>query len=396
MAQPGLASGQVPAAARPQDESLQRTRRVFDTLFASLPDIAFVLNRDLEIQMINRSIPVEGRRCHEILFSRSEPCEECDAVKVFNQGKPLATEKKVGDEYFLVNRHPIFNEAGQVEGVLEICKSITREKDLQLQLVHADKLSSIGQLVSGIVHEINNPNMFIRGNLEVLSEAMKDILPVLDKHAQSNPDYTVARLKYDFFKEHVTVMLQDMVDGANRIKFIIGNLKRFARKDEGLLTDEVDLNCVVTECLRLAENPIKRTAQIHTELTDVLPMIIGNRQKLVQVVVNMLLNAGQAIEKAMGDQARKGNIWVTTRKLPDRQEISLEIADDGCGMDEIVQQKLFTPFFTTKRDTGGTGLGLSIASRIIEEHRGKIELKSKAGQGTSFTIVFPCRSKNEG
>jgi signal transduction histidine kinase len=379
-----------------RDELLRQTERIFSTLFQSLPETAIVFNRDMGIKMINRPIPVEGRPCYEILFNRNERCDECEVPTVVSQKKKVVREKKIGSEYYLVQCLPIFDNAGEVDGVLEICKIITRDKDLEQQLLQADKLSSIGQLVSGIVHEINNPNMFIRGNLEVISEAMKDILPILDEHVKDNPDFTVARLKYDFFKEHLTIMLQDMIDGANRIKFIIGNLKRFARKDEGVPADEVDLNCVVSECLRLAENPIKRTAFIHTNLEQELPNMVGNRQKLIQVVVNMLINAAQAIERTMGDRAQKGNIWVNTRYLEDHQQIVLEITDDGCGIDEVIKQKIFTPFFTTKRESGGTGLGLSIAQRIIQEHDGQIELKSDEGKGTSFTITLPCRSKNEG
>jgi signal transduction histidine kinase len=377
-----------------KDRLLQRTQCVFASLFESLPDTAIVFDRDLGIQMVNRPVP-EGCRCHEILFNQPERCEECDLSMVVKSKVKTVTEKKIGSEYYQIHHHPILSHEGEVDGVLEICKSLSRDKDMEQQLLHADKLSSIGQLVSGIVHEINNPNMFIRGNLDVIQEAMKDILPVLDRHAQENANFTVARLQYDFFKEYISIMLQDMIDGANRIKFIIGNLKRFVRKDEGVLGDEVDLNCVVSECLRLAENQIRRMASIHTQLDEDLPSILGNRQKLIQVVVNMLVNSAQAIEKRMGDRAQRGNIWVKTRNLKDQMQIVLEIADDGCGMDEYIKQRIFTPFFTTKRDSGGTGLGLSIASRIIQEHDGRIDLKSELGQGTTFTISLPSRSKHE-
>jgi signal transduction histidine kinase len=395
-ADPHLTLNKLKEEIQQKDDLLQQTQRIFATLFESLPDVAIIFTRDMEIKMINRPIAIEGRQCHEILFNRSERCDECDVPKVISEKRKLVTEKKIGSEYYQIHQYPIFDHAGEVEGVLEICKIITRDKDLEQQLLQADKLSSIGQLVSGIVHEINNPNMFIRGNLEVINEALKDFMPILDRHAEKNPGFTVARLKYDFFKEHINIMLQDMIDGANRIKFIIGNLKRFARKDEGVLADDVDLNCVVSECLRLAENPIKRSAFIHTQLEEQLPFIVGSRQKLIQVVVNMLVNAAQAIEKTMGDRAQKGNIWVTTKHLEDQQEIVLEIADDGCGIDEFVKQKIFTPFFTTKRDSGGTGLGLSIASRIVQEHNGSIDLKSEVGKGTIFTISLPYRSKHEG
>ena len=379
-----------------KDDLLRQTQSVFSTLFESIPDVAIVFDRDLKMTMINRPIATRGGHCHEILFNRSEPCEECDLLKVIREKKKSVSKKTIGAEYYQIGHYPILDDAGDATGVLEICKRTTQDQDLEQQLLQADKLSSIGQLVSGIVHEINNPTTFILGNLVVINEALQAILPILDGYAKTHPGFMVARLKYDFFRDQITTLIQDMVDGANRIKFIVGNLKRFVRKDEGVLAEQVDLNCVVAECLRLAENPIKRTAFIHTNLEQELPNMVGNRQKLIQVVVNMLINAAQAIERTMGDRAQKGNIWVNTRYLEDHQQIVLEITDDGCGIDEVIKQKIFTPFFTTKRESGGTGLGLSIAQRIIQEHDGQIELKSDEGKGTSFTITLPCRSKNEG
>jgi len=375
-----------------KDDLLRQTQSVLSTLFESIPDVAIVFDRDLKMTMINRPIATRGGHCHEILFNRSEPCEECDLLKVISEKKKSVSKKTIGAEYYQIGHYPILDDAGDATGVLEICKRTTQDQDLEQQLLQADKLSSIGQLVSGIVHEINNPNTFILGNLVVINEAVQDILPILDGYAKTHPGFMVARLKYDFFRDQITTLIQDMVDGANRIKFIVGNLKRFVRKDEGVLAEQVDLNCVVAECLRLAENPIKRTAQIHAQLHEELPPMVGNRQKLIQVVVNMLINAAQAIEKYMGRTGQKGNIWVTTKHLQGQQLIILEITDDGCGMDEFVKQKIFTPFFTTKRDSGGTGLGLSIASRIIREHNGRIDVKSETGKGTTFTIRLPSRS----
>lgn len=378
------------------DEVLRQTRQMFTTLFKSLPNIAIVLSRNLKIKMVNRPHFKERRQCYEILFNRTERCEVCEGLKVIEEKKEIVTEKKIGSEYYQVHCYPIFDDLGEVESVLEICKPISHDNDMEQQLRQADKLASIGQLVSGIVHEINNPNMFILGNLTVVQEALKDILPVLDQYAAKNPEFIVARLKYDFFKEQITIMLQDMIDGANRIKFIVRELKRFARKDDERLIDEVDLNCVVSECLRLAENPLRRSVNIHTQLAEDLPEITGNQQKLVQVVLNMLINAAQAVENDVGIISQKGNVSVTTRHQNDKHQVILEIADDGCGMDEFTQQQIFNPFFTTKRNSGGTGLGLSISSRIIQEHGGHIDLKSEEGKGSTFTITLPPRNNYEG
>jgi signal transduction histidine kinase len=247
--------------------------------------------------------------------------------------------------------------------------------------LQADKLASLGQLVSGIAHEINNPNTFIRGNLYILQEAMNDIFPLLDRHSQSHPDFKIARLSYDIFKKNVPVLIDDMVQGANRIKGIVDGLRKFAKRDEGLLNERVSLNTVAESCLRLVDNQIRRTADVIVDLKTDLPLIVGNLQKLQQVVVNVLINASQSMDKA------RGVISVNTSS--NGNEVLLKVKDNGKGMDERTVKQIFDPFFTTKRHQGGTGLGLSIAYGIMKEHNGRIEVESKPGLGTTFHIYIP-------
>jgi polar amino acid transport system substrate-binding protein len=250
-----------------------------------------------------------------------------------------------------------------------------------MQLMQTDKLASLGQLVSGVAHEINNPNTFIRGNVSIIQEAMKDILPILDKYFQDDKDLQIARLKYDVFKSNILILLEDMAQGTNRIKAIVDGLRKFAKKDEGVLNDDVDLNEIIQSCLRLVANQIGRKAKVKLDLDEQLPKIKGNSQRLEQVVVNILINASQAIEKKMG------TILITTSCL--EKENLLKITDDGKGIDEKTMKQIFDPFFTTKRHQGGTGLGLSIAYGIIKEHKGRIEVESKMGLGTVFSIYIP-------
>jgi polar amino acid transport system substrate-binding protein len=263
---------------------------------------------------------------------------------------------------------------------------ITKEKNLERQLLQADKLASLGQLVSGIGHEINNPNTFIRGNLYIIQEAMNDIFPILDQYHKSNPDAKIARLDYDIFRQSVPVLIDDMVQGANRIKGIVDGLRKFAKKDEGLLNEMVNLNTITEACLRLADNQIRRTADVKVSLDPGLPSIVGNSQKLQQVIVNILINASQAINNP------RGTIHVISQF--NEKEVVLRVRDDGKGMDERTIKQIFDPFFTTKRHQGGTGLGLSIAYGIIKEHQGRIDVESKVGVGTTFCIYIP-RSPRE-
>jgi len=282
---------------------------------------------------------------------------------------------------FISEERDLLNEVSRM-----LARAIERkelEKEIEMQLLQADKLASLGQLVSGIAHEINNPNTFILGNIIIIEEALKDILPILDKYYEKKPELKIARLKYNIFKENIPVLVNDILKGANRIKSIVSDLRKFARRDEGLLNDDIDINLVVESCLRLVRNQIKRNSEIKLEEALDIPLFKGNMQKLEQVIVNMLINASQAIEK------ERGTITILTGYEESKKEIRLEIKDNGKGMDENTVKQIFNPFFTTKRTRGGTGLGLSIAYGIIKEHRGRIDVDSEVNKGTAFIIHLP-------
>jgi len=283
---------------------------------------------------------------------------------------------------------PIFNNKNEVEGIIEFYRDITYKKTYEQQLQQADKLASLGQLVSGIGHEINNPNQFIRGNIKIIQQAFDDILPIMDAYHSENPDLKIARLKYDFFRQHILTLVDDMANGSERIKRIVKDLKGFARKDEGLLIDKVDINNVIAESTRLVHNQVHNYAEIELELGNNIPIFQGNAQKIEQIIINLIINASQAMP-----EDKRGLIKVLT--YIEKNEIVVKVKDNGKGMSEGTLNKIFDPFFTTKRAKGGTGLGLSIAYRIIEEHKGTISASSKLGEGTTFTIRFSIRKKSQ-
>jgi len=259
----------------------------------------------------------------------------------------------------------------------------------QRQLVQAEKLASLGQLVAGIAHEVNNPIQFIYGNMQIITEAMADILPIVDAHAAQHDDFLVARLNYRFFREQVDQLMADMSDGAVRIRDIVKDLKTFARRDEGEMAEEVDLNAVVKTALRLLHNKIKHF-EMQEHLAGDLPAIRGNTNRLQQVVVNTLLNAADALTHTQG-----GTINVASHWQRETGEVDLVIADNGCGMSDEVRSRIFDPFFTTKQRTGGTGLGLAIVYGIIEQHGGHIDVESRKDRGTTFRYILPIARKPE-
>ncbi len=362
-------------------EKLRESKSRLQILFDAITDTVTVIDSGLNIMMSNKKHIGNKGKCYKKVFNREQPCEDCLVARVFKQKTSVRQEKEIDDGYHLLQAYPILDSNGKIEAALEISRVITKEKNLERQLLQADKLASLGQLVSGIGHEINNPNTFIRGNLYIIQEAMNDIFPILDQYHKGNPDAKIARLDYDIFRQSVPVLIEDMVQGANRIKGIVDGLRKFAKKDEGLLNETVNINAITEACLRLADNQIRRTADVKINLDPNVPSIVGNSQKLQQVIVNILINASQAIDK------QRGTIHVVSQF--NDKEIVLRVRDDGKGMEERTIRQIFDPFFTTKRHQGGTGLGLSIAYGIIKEHQGRIEVESKVGVGTTFCIYIP-------
>jgi signal transduction histidine kinase len=362
-------------------EKLRESKSRLQILFNAITDTVTVIDSGLNILMSNQKAIGNKGKCYKKVFNREQPCEDCLVARVFEQKTSVRQEKEVDDGYYLLQAYPILDSSGNVTGALEISRVITKEKNLERQLLQADKLASLGQLVSGIGHEINNPNTFIRGNLYIIQEAMNDIFPILDQYHKSSPDAKIARLDYDIFRQSVPVLIDDMVQGANRIKGIVDGLRKFAKRDEGLLNETVNLNTITEACLRLADNQIRRTADVKVSLDPGLPSFVGNSQKLQQVIVNILINASQSIDK------QRGTIHVISQF--NEKEVVLRVRDDGKGMDDRTVKQIFDPFFTTKRHQGGTGLGLSIAYGIIKEHQGRIDVESKVGLGTTFCVYIP-------
>lgn len=374
----GTVNSYLGRVSRDWEESQVR----LETMFDAVPDRVAIIDRDRTVLMTNRKDVPAGNKCHKTIFDNDKPCNDCRLAKVIKTKAPVLLEIKHGDEYYEVHALPIFDEKHDVKGIIEFYRDITKTKIYEQQLVQADKLASIGQLVSGIGHEINNPNQFIKGNIKIIEQAITDMLPIIDKYHEEHPDLKIARLKYDFFRENILMLVHDMYIGFERIKNIVEGLKRFARRDEGHLIDDVDINTIIDESARLVDKEVHKTSEVELDLAHDLPTFTGNSQKIEQVIINLMINASQAIP-----DGRRGLVRVSTRY--EDGNVIIEVRDNGKGMTEKTTMLVFDPFFTTRRGRGGTGLGLSIAYGIIEEHKGTITVSSKVGDGSTFTIKIP-------
>ncbi|MBW1860475.1 MAG: hypothetical protein JRI70_10540 [Deltaproteobacteria bacterium] len=225
----------------------------------------------------------------------------------------------------------------------------------QEQLFQASKMASLGTLVSGVAHEINNPISFITLNGPTLQKVWQDVTPVLDEHHRKNGDFYIANMDYDDLRERIPVLLSDITEGAKRVSTIVTDLKEFARQSAPEFTDKVDINKVTKTAVGLVSNTVKKSTNRFSQTYEPsVPLIKGNVHRIEQVVINLLANASQALTNS--EQA----VSVSTTYDHKSDCVVVEVQDEGVGMSADVLQQITDPFFTTKRDTAGTGQGTAV------------------------------------
>jgi len=270
---------------------------------------------------------------------------------------------------------------------------VTREKQQAMekarlrreQLYQAAKMVSLGTLVSGVAHEINNPITSIMLNAPNLDKVWDAALPVLDKHMEAEGDFPVAGSSYARLRERVPQILKSIDDDARRVRDIVADLKDFAREKPPEMRDQVEINAVVEKAIGLASNLIhKSTKNFTTNYAAQVPIFTGNAQRIEQVVINLVVNACQALT----DDDQRLEIATSWDSAAD--QVVVTVRDAGAGIPSEVVQRIKDPFFTTKRDDGGTGLGLAISDKIVQDHGGILEFESEPGKGTTVRATFAC------
>jgi polar amino acid transport system substrate-binding protein len=258
----------------------------------------------------------------------------------------------------------------------------------QAKLVQADKLASLGTLLSGVAHEINNPNGLIMLNMPRFIEAFQAGQPILEAYYREHGDFMFGCLKYSRMREELPLMLEETFNGARQIRRIVDDLKGFARRDDTGSAGTFELNQVIQAAVRLVDTTLRQaTRRLSLNYAERLPLIRGNAQRIEQVVVNLLLNACQALD----DSDRR--ICVTT-SCNDQGLVLLTVEDEGRGISPEHLPQLLDPFFTTKRESGGTGLGLWVSAGIVQEHGGTLTFAQAATRGTIVTLTLPAAKEN--
>ncbi|MFT5916637.1 MAG: signal transduction histidine kinase [Bacteroidia bacterium] len=274
-------------------------------------------------------------------------------------------------------------------------KSMGAVKDAQMQLVQAEKMSSLGQLTAGIAHEINNPINFVYAGADTLKMLINDVSELLIKYDDITPDDSKERLieklqeieefkngiDYHELDDDIKGLIADIINGAERTQAIVKSLKTFSRHGEEDIK-YADLHENIESTLVILRSKMGSRVTLIKDYDEFLPTVNCNAGQINQVFMNLIGNANQAIEG-------KGTITISTRYDKDTNKVHLIFSDTGSGMPKEVQQRIFEPFFTTKDVGKGTGLGLSISHGIIEKHQGTITVESEMGKGTTFHIMLP-------
>jgi signal transduction histidine kinase len=290
----------------------------------------------------------------------------------------------------------------------QLQKAHNELRDTEMIAMQSEKMSSLGQMVAGVAHEINTPLGFVSSNLQMLKEFVDEVLLALGRqmrlleglaHWRSlnadqkrmwvrvalNNRQALAEMENRKLLEDGGALVQESLVGLERISEIVTTLKDFSRVDRAH-TDQVDLHHCIDSTLVIAHNVVKHKAEVIKEYGD-LPPVSCSPSQINQVILNLVTNAAQAIEGY-------GHIWIRTRRTGG--SVVIDIRDDGPGIPAEVQARMFEPFFTTKDVGQGTGLGLAICEKIVRAHGGAVTFTSQPGTGTTFSVTLPIRAKQGG
>ncbi|MFK8013926.1 MAG: PAS domain S-box protein [Gammaproteobacteria bacterium] len=326
---------------------------------------------------------------------------------VLRTGKPqlqVAQEQQDADGnpvYLSASRVPMFNEARETIGMIGVTVDVTEKKELEERLTQFNILEAIGQLSSGIAHEINTPIQYVGDNTLFLSDSVDDMMgalskitPLLDAFAGDERYRELTQqltesmhdVDLEFLQTELPVAIEQTLQGVGHVRKIVASMKEFSHPggDEKTVAD---VNSALENTIVVTTNEWRYVAEMDTDLAPDLPPIPCLIGELNQVFLNIIVNAAHALDE-MDDRSELGRIGIKTRL--DGDYVRIEISDTGPGMTDELKKKIFDPFFTTKGVGKGTGQGLSIARNIIlTRHGGQIEVLSQLGRGTTFVIRLP-------
>ncbi|MGB5686699.1 MAG: ATP-binding protein [Candidatus Electrothrix sp.] len=360
-----------------------RARDEWQRTFNAINEIIFLLDPGLRVLRANRAAELyfdarpgelAGRQCFELFREASSPCEGCPAVKSIQEHKSFSCQIEhqhpERSNYFLVSSAPVFDETKKLTSIVCFAKNISEQKQLESKVRQAHKMEAIGTLAGGIAHDFNNILSPIMGYAEILSENL--------------PDESVESFQ-----------ARQIYSAALRARDLVQQILGFSRQTDQAL-QPVEPHHIVKEALKLLRSSIPASIEIKQNIDNTCGKIMADPTQIHQVVVNLCTNAYQAMMN------RGGILGVSMRPLvlmaedsvykiglPSGSYILIEVSDTGHGITPNMIEKIFEPYFTTKKNQGGTGLGLATVHAIVHKHKGTVSVYSEPGQGTTFRVYLP-------
>ena len=342
-------------------------------------------------QNINRLMPDDIAAEHDAYLQRYQATQQ---PNILGQPREVQARRKNGQEFPAILRVNPMEINGEIffSGFID---DISETKALESQLIQAQKLEAIGQLASGVAHEINTPTQYVGDNLSSLRQNLADLLAyqsalqaLMPNELKPQFQALIRQYDIDFILEDSPQAIEQAQEGVRRVAEIVKAMKTFSHMETNQTKQTIDLHEALNSVLTISRNSYKYLAEVETEYAIDLPKVECYPSQLNQVFLNLIINATHAIEEK---NAGMGLIRIKTRNLGNKVEILIQ--DTGNGIPQAIQDKVFNLFFTTKGVGKGTGQGLSLAhSIIVEKHQGQLFFESKVGVGTTFHIQLPIRS----
>ena len=380
-------------------EELLKSKAMLQSVFDGISEPLLLLDKNLTLKILNKSaIEYYGNKgrdalekpCYRAFKERSGPCEECVIASVVLEGGHGDFERKGFMDPERLERvviYPVKRKTGGNGSFIIRISDITESKMLEKRVIQNEKMASLGVLISGIAHEINNPNNYISVNIPILRDYLNVVVPILDEYAQKHPDLEIMHMTYAEFREDIFELLENVQHGSRQIKSIVQDLKGFSKSEDNKKIEKIDLKPLIEKVISFCKIKIERNVKtFNIFIPENLPEAPVESRLLEQVLINLLINAAEAFDQS-ADENSMVNLSVSVDNGTENRLI-IEVSDNGKGMDEATMGKVFDPFFTTKSLAGGTGLGMYIVHNLLEKMDGKIEIESRLGQGSNFKVIL--------
>ncbi|MDP2993095.1 MAG: PAS domain S-box protein [Deltaproteobacteria bacterium] len=365
-------------------EMLKQSEERYRLLVENSNDLIYTLDSHSRITFVNQNISIltgytpaelRGKSVFDILTPESQKKAIAQIRTLVKTRRTLVEDLQIlakdgKKRTIMVNIQPIHDAEGKITGFQGVARDISERSQQQEQMIHSEKLATVGLIASGIAHEIGTPLNIISGNAEFLLADLPEYHPMREE-------------------------LETIVDQCQRISDQVKSLLDFARPSSSQFAP-LNINEIIHDTLRLLKHMIKPNHNIQFNLTPEMPPLMGDKYRLRQLFINLLLNAFQAMPAG-------GSLTISTRLLSGSRApkvedpyVDIKIQDSGQGIEKENLKSIFDPFFTTKAMGQGTGLGLAVCLRIVKDHEGSIEVESEVNKGATFTIHLPLRASLKG